>query len=166
MAQDAIAFMEALGILSAHLVGCSDGANTGMLVANPETFQRHPMLSKVVRLYKHTSPDGPEHFQVVFDKWKRMWVEELKILDQAKNVTLAKKLRVQLAQNTLKGLNVFFCFVSFLIKEYIDLNAAPRSHLSPLVGLTKPPSPFRISPFLVNCGPLNGKFQEWRRNGG
>lgn len=107
MAADTIAFMEALGVESAHLVGYSDGANVGMLVAmsrpelvrklvsisgnfdcagyteegrayvetmQPETFV--PMLSD---LYKKTSPDGPEHWPVVFEKVRRMFLNEPKI---------------------------------------------------------------------------------------
>ena len=113
MAQDTIAFMEAAGIISAHLVGYSDGANVGMLVAMsrpdlvkkfvsisgnfnvngltkealaffqsaiPETFEHH--FAKLVEMYKQTTPDGSEHFPIVFEKWKRMWLEEPKILPQ------------------------------------------------------------------------------------
>jgi len=103
MAQDTIAFMEVAGIMSAHLVGYSDGANVGILVAmsrpdlvkklvsisgnfdvngltkealaffqsaTPETFEHH--FAKLVERYKQTTPDGPEHFPIVFEKWKRM----------------------------------------------------------------------------------------------
>ena len=115
MAQDTIAFMEAAGVTSAHLVGYSDGAITGMLVAmsrpdlvrkfvsvsggfdvngmtkesmaffqsaTPETFEHNPTLAKLVEMYKQTTPDGSEHFPIVFEKWKRMWLEEPKILPQ------------------------------------------------------------------------------------
>jgi len=115
MAQDTIAFMEATGIISAHLVGYSDGAIVGMLVAmtrpdlvkkfvsisggfdvngmteealaffksvTPETLEHHPALAKLVELYKQTTPDDSEHFPIVFEKIKRMWLEEPKIPPQ------------------------------------------------------------------------------------
>jgi len=115
MAQDTIAFMEAASIISAHLVGYSDGANVGMLVAmsrpdlvkkfvsisgnfdvngltkeglaflqsaTAETFEHHPTLAKLVEMYKQTTPDGPEHFPIVFEKLKRMMLEEPKIPPQ------------------------------------------------------------------------------------
>jgi len=115
MAQDTIAFMEAAGITSAHLVGYSDGANVGMLVAmsrpdlvrkfvsisgnfdvngltkealaffqsvTPEILEHHPTLAKLVERYKQTTPDGFEHFPIVFEKLKRMWLEEPKIPPQ------------------------------------------------------------------------------------
>jgi len=102
--------MEATGIISAHLVGYSDGAIVGMLLAMsrpdlvekfvsisggfdvngmtrealayfqslaPETFPR-----QLVQMYKQTTPDGPEHFPLVFEKIKRMWLEEPKIPPQ------------------------------------------------------------------------------------
>jgi pimeloyl-ACP methyl ester carboxylesterase len=102
MAADTIAFMEALGIESAHLVGWSDGALVGLLVAlqrpalvrklvfigqyvnfegadpekmalmdqlmRPEAFP--PMLKQ---MYAATSPDGPDHFDVVFEKLAPLW---------------------------------------------------------------------------------------------
>ena len=86
MAADTIAFMEALGIESAHLVGYSDGANVGMLVAMArpelvrrlvsisgnfdcdgltdegrafiETSQPEPFVPMLVDMYKKASPDG------------------------------------------------------------------------------------------------------------
>jgi len=115
MAQDTIAFMEATGIISAHMVGHSDGANVGILVAmsrpdlvrkfvfisgnfdvngltketlaffqsaTPETFEHVPTLAKLVEMYKQTTPDGPEHFPIVFEKLKRMMLEEPKIPPQ------------------------------------------------------------------------------------
>lgn len=115
MSQDTIAFMEATGIMSAHLMGYSDGANTGMLVAmsrpdlvrkfvsisgnfdtngltkealaffqsaTPETFQQHPTLATLIEMYNQTTPDGSEHFPIVLEKLKRMWLEEPKIPPQ------------------------------------------------------------------------------------
>jgi pimeloyl-ACP methyl ester carboxylesterase len=115
MAQDTIAFMEATDISSAHLVGYSDGACVGILVAmsrpdlvkkfvsisgcfdvngetkewmtfaqsaTPETIEHHPTLAKLVEMYKQTTPDGPGHFPIVFEKIRRMWLEEPKIPPQ------------------------------------------------------------------------------------
>jgi len=115
MAQDTIAFMEATGIISAHLGGYSDGACVGILVAmsrpdlvrkfvfvsgnfdvsgmtketlaflqsaTPEAFEHVPTLAKLVEMYKRTTPDGPEHFPIVFEKLKRMMLEEPKIPPQ------------------------------------------------------------------------------------
>ncbi len=107
MAQDTIAFMQALGIESAHLVGYSDGANTGMLVAiqRPDlakkfvsiggnfdaggmTAEANAMMEHatpdsfipmLVNAYKAVSPDGPDHFPIVFEKIMRMWKNEPKI---------------------------------------------------------------------------------------
>jgi len=104
MADDTIGFMQALGIENAHLVGYSDGGNTALVLAlarpdlvrklvciganfhwngmapvavaviahaTPDSF--YPWL---VNKYKEVSPDGPEHFPVVFEKLIRMWREE------------------------------------------------------------------------------------------
>jgi pimeloyl-ACP methyl ester carboxylesterase len=104
MAEDTIGFMEALGLASAHIVGYSDGGNTALLMAiqrpdlvrklvviganfhnggmapvalaametaTPDTF--YPWL---VKAYKENSPDGPDHFPIVFEKILRMWREE------------------------------------------------------------------------------------------
>ena len=96
MAQDTIAFMEAVGLSSAHFVGWSDGAVVGLLIAmrrpdlvrrlvligqqlNPaglrpeviETMQQDamPELPPMLRdLYAAISPDGPEHWDDVVDK--------------------------------------------------------------------------------------------------
>ena len=104
MARDTAAFMEALGIPAAHLVGWSDGAIVGMLVA----MSRPDMVKKLVsiggnfhfrglterfeayvraataetyfppavEMYKRISPDGPEHWAVVWEKIKRLWLTE------------------------------------------------------------------------------------------
>lgn len=101
MATDTIAFMDAVGIEAAHLVGWSDGALVAMIVA-----LRHPArVKKVVyigqnlnpddvrpeakgmldgmtvetapemfaQLYAATSPDGPHHWPVVFEKITTMF---------------------------------------------------------------------------------------------
>ena len=54
MAQDTIAFMEALAIKSAHLVGWSDGANVGMLVA----ISRPDLVKKLVSISGNFHVDG------------------------------------------------------------------------------------------------------------
>jgi len=104
MAQHTIALMEALGIESAHLAGWSDGALVGLLVAlrRPKLVRKLVLIDQyvtlaaappgllpflaemsadtappfVVELYRAFSPDGPEHFAVVCDKLRTMWVSE------------------------------------------------------------------------------------------
>ena len=101
MAQDTIAFLEALGIESAHLAGWSDGALVALIVAlrRPERVRKLvyigqnltpdgvrpeavPMLLGMTRetappifeqMYAAVSPDGPDHFGVVFDKITTMF---------------------------------------------------------------------------------------------
>ena len=101
MAQDTIAFIEALAIPSAHLVGWSDGALVGLLVAlrRPELVRKLVLIGQAVNLegarpeavalmerftpeffppmlvqmYAAVSPDGPDHFAVVFDKLVPLW---------------------------------------------------------------------------------------------
>lgn len=105
MAQDTIAFMAAVGLSSAHLVGWSDGAVVGLLVAldrpdlvrrlvligqnvNPEglppevlemmKLDKMPdMLPPMLReMYGNVSPDGPDHWDVVVDKiWQMIRTE-------------------------------------------------------------------------------------------
>jgi pimeloyl-ACP methyl ester carboxylesterase len=107
MAQDTIAFMEALGIPAAHLVGWSDGAIVGMLVAMSrpdivkklvciggnfhvrgltERFEAYVRTATAetyfppaVETYKRVSPDGPDHWPVVWEKIKRLWLTEPQI---------------------------------------------------------------------------------------
>jgi pimeloyl-ACP methyl ester carboxylesterase len=99
MAQDTAAFLDALGIGPAHLVGHSDGANVALLVA----LARPDLVSKMVLIsgnfhhdglisgldlgdlsandyladaYAQVSPDGRDHFPVVAAKIIRMASEE------------------------------------------------------------------------------------------
>jgi len=103
MAADTAAFLDAAGTGAAHLVGWSDGAVVGMLVA----LRRPKLVRKLVvigqyfnadgevpeframidywdsnlpeelhEVYDRVSPDGPEHFPVVLEKMMRMWREE------------------------------------------------------------------------------------------
>ncbi len=102
MAQHTIGFLEAVGIESAHLAGWSDGAIVGLLVAlrRPKLVRKlvlvdqyvtlegaHPKYEgfmaamtadaappMLVELYGAVSPDGPEHFPVVFDKLHDLWI--------------------------------------------------------------------------------------------
>lgn len=103
MAADTIAFMDAVGIPGAHLVGWSDGAIVGLLVAieRPDLVAKLVMIGQNVNfdgysphfrqmvdagtlfeggpppmlrdMYAAVSPDGPEHFDVVFGKLKEVY---------------------------------------------------------------------------------------------
>jgi pimeloyl-ACP methyl ester carboxylesterase len=95
MAQDTIAFLETVVGGAAHLVGASDGAIVGLLVAlrRPDLVNRLVLVCGVfhydgwfahvidpsneppgflARLYEDVSPDGAGHYQVVVDKLSRM----------------------------------------------------------------------------------------------
>lgn len=103
MADDTAAFLHEVGIGPAHLVGWSDGAVVAALVAlhhphlvgklvlvgqyfNPDG--RRPEWHALVdsadgRLeamfrtqYEHVSPDGPQHFAVVYAKMLHLWRTE------------------------------------------------------------------------------------------
>jgi pimeloyl-ACP methyl ester carboxylesterase len=105
MAQDTIAFLEAVDLPSAHLLGWSDGAVVALLVAqrrpdlvrrlvligqfiNPDgmvpgmtdmlTQEQMPdMIPPMLReLYAAVSPDGPDHWDVVVDKLWQEWRTE------------------------------------------------------------------------------------------
>lgn len=101
-AADLIAFMTALNLGTAYVVGWSDGGKVAVRVAmsrpdlvrklvmigteltraggtpandrlmtTPEGLARLEAIAKAD--YERLSPDGPEHFGVVFAKWTRMW---------------------------------------------------------------------------------------------
>jgi pimeloyl-ACP methyl ester carboxylesterase len=99
MAQDTIAFLEMVVGRPAHLIGCSDGAIVGLLVAlrRPDLVDRLVLVAGVfhydgwlphvidptnrppeflARLYEEVSPDGPDHYQVVVDKLAWMHTQE------------------------------------------------------------------------------------------
>ncbi len=99
MTQDTIAFLEAVIGRPAHLVGCSDGAVVGLLVARrrPDLVRKLIFVAGVFhhdgwapgvvdgdeeppafleRLYAGLSPDGPEHYPVIVKKLRRMHSEE------------------------------------------------------------------------------------------
>jgi pimeloyl-ACP methyl ester carboxylesterase len=106
MAADTAAFLDAAGTGTAHLVGWSDGAVVGMLVAlrRPELVRKLVVIGQYFdfdgqvpefgamleywgsdlpeelhEVYDLVSPDGPEHFPVVLEKLMRMWREEPEI---------------------------------------------------------------------------------------
>jgi pimeloyl-ACP methyl ester carboxylesterase len=121
MAQDTIAFMDAIDLSSAHLVGWSDGAVVALHVAldRPDVVRRLVLIGTAVNLdgvtgearemlesgptpdilppflrelYAKVSPDGPEHFEVVFDKLTATWKTdpsfELSVLERLATPTL------------------------------------------------------------------------------
>ncbi len=106
MARDTIAFMDAIGLDSAHILGWSDGASVGLLT----TLHRPDLVRKLVligqpanldgieaefremlklekmppdmlppmlkEIYAAVSPDGPEHWDIVVDKAWQMFRTE------------------------------------------------------------------------------------------
>jgi pimeloyl-ACP methyl ester carboxylesterase len=103
MAADTTAFLDAAGTGATHLVGWSDGAVVGMLVAlrRPELVRKLVVIGQYFNhrgevpeframvdhwrsdppeamheVYDWVSPDGPEHFPVILEKLTRMWREE------------------------------------------------------------------------------------------
>ena len=104
MARDTIAFMEALGTGPAHLVGWSDGGYvaTELALARPDLVRRLVLIGTaanadgyttetregnehltldslapfVRQAYDRLSPDGPEHFPIVFEKLAAVWRTE------------------------------------------------------------------------------------------
>ncbi len=103
MAADTAAFLKDVVGGSAHLVGWSDGGNVGLLVALSDPGLVRSLvaigsnfhhdgglfspaeagleaesadLAFFRELYGAASPDGPNHWPVVFGKMMRMWTEE------------------------------------------------------------------------------------------
>ncbi|MEY2424242.1 MAG: hypothetical protein QOI95_4309 [Acidimicrobiaceae bacterium] len=104
MAQQTIALIEALDIESAHLAGWSDGAIVAVLVAlrRPKLVRKVVLIDQFVTLsgaangyealmagmtadtvppmfremYGALSPDGRDHFPIVFDKLHKLWTGE------------------------------------------------------------------------------------------
>jgi pimeloyl-ACP methyl ester carboxylesterase len=82
IAQDTIAFLEATGITSAHLVGYSDGADVGMLVAmsRPDlarkfvsvsgNFDVNGMTKESIAFLQSATPETFEHHQLLAN-WSR-----------------------------------------------------------------------------------------------
>ncbi len=103
---DTLAYLDAVGLESAHVVGFSDGAIIGLLLAldhparvrslvaisanlDPSAFEAGagPVLDALPepleprpdverRHYERLSPDGPEHADVVLAKLFRLWTSE------------------------------------------------------------------------------------------
>jgi pimeloyl-ACP methyl ester carboxylesterase len=105
MAKDTIAFLDAVEVGNAHLVGWSDGAAVAVhvvlerpdlvrslvLIVQPLNHDGLPDQAKEMvdsgitpdalppmlrELYSSLSPDGPEHFDVVFEKLTATWATE------------------------------------------------------------------------------------------
>jgi pimeloyl-ACP methyl ester carboxylesterase len=99
MAEDTIAFLEAVVGGPTHLLGCSDGASVALLVGlrRPDLVRRLVLVAGVFhhdgwvpqaidpgneppeflkRLYEEVSPDGVEHYPVVVEKLARMHLAE------------------------------------------------------------------------------------------
>jgi pimeloyl-ACP methyl ester carboxylesterase len=108
MADDTIAFIDALGIGPAHLVGWSDGANVGMITAmrRPDLVRKLVLIGTSVDIsggkpwaqallehmtvdhlppmlideYAALSPDGRDHFPVVFSRLSRALLDTTQTL--------------------------------------------------------------------------------------
>jgi pimeloyl-ACP methyl ester carboxylesterase len=103
-AEDTIAFMAAVGLPSAHLIGWSDGGIIALEVAlrRPDLVRSLILIGAVAHvdgataeaqlelaamtadglgpyireMYDRLSPDGPEHFEVVFERLVTVWRSE------------------------------------------------------------------------------------------
>jgi pimeloyl-ACP methyl ester carboxylesterase len=104
MADETAAFLRRLELVPADLVGWSDGGMIGFLLAaqRPDLVRSlvmmgsgfssdgyvvglmerltgypadHPEMAMFAAMYAESSPDGPEHFPVVWEKVRRMWSE-------------------------------------------------------------------------------------------
>ena len=99
MAAETLAFLDAVGLDAADVVGHSDGANIGLLLAgrSPSRVNRlvsisgnfdvggmsppgpghrgdvEPMFADLTQTYRRLSPDGPEHLSVILSKSNRLW---------------------------------------------------------------------------------------------
>jgi pimeloyl-ACP methyl ester carboxylesterase len=116
MSDDTIAFLDAVGVGPAHLVGWSDGALVALLVAlrRPELVRKLVLIGQSINhdgevpearvmaanmsadalppflreLYVAVSPDGPEHFDVVAAKLIELYQTEPSVpLAEVKAVT-------------------------------------------------------------------------------
>ncbi|BCY10030.1 alpha/beta fold hydrolase [Actinoplanes sp. L3-i22] len=105
MVADTLAYLDAVGLESAHVVGYSDGGIIGLLLAldhpqrvrslvaisanlDPSVFEKggdDPVLDALAGVerpdvermhYERLSPDGPEHADVVLAKLFRLWTSE------------------------------------------------------------------------------------------
>jgi len=63
------------------------GATEWLRKATPEDFRK--LEPALIELYERLSPDGPSHFPTIFEKTKRLWLEEPNIqLDELAKITL------------------------------------------------------------------------------
>ena len=104
MAADTAAFIEALGIRPAHLIGWSDGASVALYLAlrRPELVRRVICMGaaawfdgltpkaqaeaqslalesfppSLIEAHRSLSPDGPDHLPAFFEKIKVLWASE------------------------------------------------------------------------------------------
>ena len=101
---DTLAYLDAMGIESAHILGFSDGAIAGLLLARDHASRVRSVVAIGANLdpagltdekpgdgmsaidrqiradYERLSPDGPDHADVVLDKLARLWRDEPQIL--------------------------------------------------------------------------------------
>ena len=139
MAADTIAFMEAVGLERADCVGWSDGAAVALRVAlrRPDLVRRLVLIGQPVNsanvpaparselkeqgigvlppflrdLYAAVSPDGPEHFETVFEKLSPSWLadDELRLADleavQAPTLVMAGERDVLTAEHAAEMLD-------------------------------------------------------------
>lgn len=102
---ETIAYLDAVGLDSVHVVGLSDGAILGLLMAlehpsrvrsvvsisgniNPDAFvsdeeaagtMSAEASAQLEREYGELSPDGPEHGPVILEKLMQLWLNEPQI---------------------------------------------------------------------------------------
>jgi pimeloyl-ACP methyl ester carboxylesterase len=104
MADDTLAFMNALGLARPRVVGFSDGAIVALLLAlrRPDRVGRlvlvganydasglrpgflrlvtetpfEHLFPELVAAHRRLSPDGPEHYRAVVERVRRLWAEE------------------------------------------------------------------------------------------
>jgi pimeloyl-ACP methyl ester carboxylesterase len=104
MAEDTVAFMQAIGVDAADMIGWSDGGIVGLDIAlnHPERVKRLAISGANFRVdgvappalawlrqskaeewpdwirdeYKRLSPDGPAHWPIFFERMKKMFMSE------------------------------------------------------------------------------------------
>jgi pimeloyl-ACP methyl ester carboxylesterase len=115
MAEQTVSFLAALGLGPVDLVGWSDGGMVGLLVAaeHPELVRTLAVtgtgfstagyvpgamealvglrpededMQMFVAMYNQASPDGPQHFPEVWEKFRTMWAEPFDWTDKVKRI--------------------------------------------------------------------------------
>ncbi len=104
LAEDLLALMDGLGIERGHVIGHSGGADTALefVLAHPERVRSLVLIGanydntwmdeelradvegatpenyipEMEELNRSLSPDGPDHYEAVFYKLRRLWLEE------------------------------------------------------------------------------------------